>query len=156
MRSRSLLSVENPQNFQQAACDWFRHIFFRDEGEIRQQSDNKETHLNSNYRGYCTYTFNYALHGQTDNGTQRNNYVSVKAWNLFVWLINLPLYPCPLLWLWGYWWYTVWCNCVQVRSARPKLTLLTWITTACMVMMSCNIANTDAVNAVYVHYNIIT
>ena len=91
VRSRSLLSVENPQNFQQAACDWFRHIFFRDEGEIRQQSDNKETHLNSNYRSYRTdiYTaltpFN-AL--QMDNGTQHNNYVSVKAWNFYFYYLH--------------------------------------------------------------------
>ena len=29
VRSRSLLSVENQQNFHQAACDWFSDIFMR-------------------------------------------------------------------------------------------------------------------------------
>ena len=27
VRSRSLLSLENPQNFQKAACDWFSYYF---------------------------------------------------------------------------------------------------------------------------------
>ena len=31
VRSRSLLSLESPQNFQQAACSWFRHTFFRED-----------------------------------------------------------------------------------------------------------------------------
>ena len=128
VRSRSLLSVESPQNFQQAACDWFRHIFFRDEGDIRQQSDSKETDLNSNYRSYRTDIYSAltpplnAL--QMDNETQRNNYVSVKAWNLFVWFVIINHT------------YTVsWMYRSGVHRPNVKPTLLTssaWIHHHCM------------------------
>jgi len=76
VRSRSLLSVENPHNFQQAACDWFRHIFFRDEGGTGpfEPSENRETHHRSDYRYHKTDIYTALTPLTTlrmDNATQQ-------------------------------------------------------------------------------------
>jgi len=88
VRSRSLLSVENPHNFQQAACDWFRHIFFRDEGGTGpfEPSENRETQRRSDYRYHKTdiYTALTPLTTpRTDNATQQTC-ISANAWTLLL------------------------------------------------------------------------